>query len=106
TDLQITEPQSAISNDIGAQILRIAQEAFNNIEQHAGAKRVRVSLSQADDHLQLSIVDDGQGFTDAEVAADRFGLTGMRERAAMIGGDLQVESQIGQGTKVLLTLPV
>ncbi|HET7378343.1 MAG TPA: histidine kinase, partial [Anaerolineae bacterium] len=47
TDLQITEPQSAISNDIGAQILRIAQEAFNNIEQHADAKRVRVSLSQA-----------------------------------------------------------
>jgi signal transduction histidine kinase len=103
-DLHIAEPAESISNDTGAQILRIAQEALNNIEQHAGAKHVSVSLSQQSDKLRLEITDDGRGFTDDEVTDERFGLTGMRERAEMIGGELKVVSQIGQGTKVSLLL--
>jgi signal transduction histidine kinase len=103
-DLHIAEPVKSISNDTGAQILRIAQEALNNVEQHAGAKRVSVSLSQQPDKLLLEIADDGRGFTNAEVTDERFGLTGMRERAEMIGGELKVASQAGQGTKVSLSL--
>lgn len=105
-ELHVTEPRTNISNDTGAQILRIAQEALNNVEQHAGAKRVSVSLTQPADKLTLAIADDGRGFTEAEVTDERFGLTGMRERAEMIGAELKVDSRVGQGTKVLLTLPV
>ncbi len=105
-DLHVGELLKPINNDVGAQILRITQEAFNNIEQHAGARQVKVSLNQANDKLQLVISDDGQGFTDDEVANDRFGLKGMRERAEMIGAKLTVESKIGLGTKITLELPV
>jgi signal transduction histidine kinase len=105
-DLQIAEPQSAISNDMGGQILRIAQEALHNIEQHADAKRVRVSLESQVDKLVLSISDDGRGFSETEVGDERFGLTGMRERAEVIGGVLSVDSRIGQGTTVSLTLEI
>lgn len=105
-DLQVAEPHTAISNDIGGQILRIAQEALHNVEQHADAKRVRVSLEPQADKLVLSISDDGRGFSETEVSDERFGLTGMRERAELIGGVFSVESHIGQGTKVSVSLPL
>jgi two-component system sensor histidine kinase UhpB len=89
---------------IRAQLLRIANEAFNNIERHADAQRVKVSLQPANNHLTLTVADDGRGFTADEVSGDRFGLQGMRERAEMIGGRLQVTSAVGQGTMIQLTM--
>jgi len=102
--VNISDPQAAISNEIATQIYFIAQEALNNIERHADARRVEVSLVRVEDASWLTINDDGRGFDEAEVDAERFGLQGMYERAEMIGAQLRVESKVGQGTVVQLTM--
>jgi signal transduction histidine kinase len=103
-DLNVSDPKAAIPNETAAQILRIAQEALNNVERHAGARRVGVTLAQKNGGLKLNITDDGRGFDDASIGDERFGLTGMRERAEMIGAELKVDSTVGQGTTVQLTM--
>ena len=89
-------------------ILRIVQEALSNVSRHAQAEHVRVRLSTGDDGaLQVVVQDDGQGFHPV-AGLDRsgcFGLAGMEERAERIGGSLQVESEPGQGTRVVLRVP-
>ncbi len=103
-DLNVSDPKAAIPNETAAQILRIAQEALNNVERHAGARRVGVTLAQKNGGLKLNITDDGRGFDDASIGDERFGLTGMRERAEMIGAELKVDSTVGRGTTVQLTM--
>lgn len=103
-ELNIGEPKMTLTGAMAAQLLRIAHEALNNIERHADAKHVSVALSQANGCLTLRVADDGRGFNNADVNDDRFGLTGMRERAEMIGGRLQVTSTIGQGTAIQFTM--
>jgi signal transduction histidine kinase len=104
--MSIAEPKKSIANDVAAEILRIAREAFNNIESHADAQCVDVTLNQQNAQLVLSIADDGRGFEHVDVSDDRFGLTGMRERAEMIGATLKVNSAVGRGTSVELALPL
>lgn len=87
-------------------ILRIVQEALSNIARHAQASHVLVRLATDGGDLQVVIKDDGLGF-DSSVGLDRpgcFGLAGMHERAERIGGTLQVESQVGRGTSVVLSI--
>jgi signal transduction histidine kinase len=103
-ELHVSDPQAAIANDVAAQIYFIAQEALHNIERHADARRVEVSLARSDGQLLLKISDDGRGFDEAQVDQERFGLQGMYERAEMIGGQLDVKSKVGQGTVVQLTM--
>ena len=105
-DLHLSDTRASIPTNTAATVLRIAQEALNNVEQHAGARQVGVTLTQADGSLRMLIEDDGQGFGEASVSNGHFGLQGMRERADMIGADLKVESSAGQGTSVRLTVPV
>jgi signal transduction histidine kinase len=85
---------------------RIAQEALNNILKHSRATHVTVELScHAIDHRQiveLAIHDDGRGFEPAQVPPDHFGLHNMRERAQAIGAELNVTSQPGHGTQILV----
>ncbi|HEY7832277.1 MAG TPA: sensor histidine kinase, partial [Ktedonobacterales bacterium] len=78
-------------------VFRIAQEALANIARHARAGHVWLSLSEADGDLALEVRDDGQGF-DPETAAAGMGLANMRQRAAALGGSIQVESLPGAGT--------
>jgi signal transduction histidine kinase len=103
-ELHVSDPQASIANDVAAQIYFIAQEALHNIERHADARRVEVSLARSDGQLLLKISDDGRGFDEAQVDQERFGLQGMYERAEMIGGQLDVKSKVGQGTVVQLTM--
>jgi signal transduction histidine kinase len=85
-------------------LYRIAQEALTNVRKHAQASRVRLSLGQTDDHVELTIEDDGRGFftepSRSERPATSFGLTGMAERASLIGGELSIRSTPGRGTLV------
>ncbi|GAB4533412.1 MAG: hypothetical protein Fur0018_22740 [Anaerolineales bacterium] len=83
-------------------LYRIAQEALENIVRHARARQVTISL-RADDGLGLEIVDDGVGFARDAIPAGRFGLAGMRERAAAAGAALDVDSRPGDGTRIRLT---
>lgn len=81
-------------------LFRIAEEALTNVERHAAAQSVFVRLACGTDRLDLVIRDDGYGFEPTDVHADRYGLTGMRERAAMIGATLEVNSHPGGGTEI------
>ncbi len=85
-------------------VLRIAQEALQNVIKHAGAEHVRVALHAEDGRLVLEVEDDGSGFEPetAGIRSRRLGLTSMEERARRIGGTLQVRSAPGAGTRVRL----
>jgi two-component system sensor histidine kinase DegS len=90
-------------------VFRIVQEAFQNARKHSRAKTVRLSLSDDEDRLRVAIEDDGQGFERQKVSqrcVGHFGLQGMQERAALIGGQLEIESRPGAGTKVTLNVPI
>ena len=103
-ELHISDPQAALSDEEAAQVYFIAKEALNNIERHADARRVEVTLQRNNGQVVLQVGDDGRGFDEAQVDEARFGLQGMYERAEMIGAQLSVESKVGQGTVVQLTM--
>jgi PAS domain S-box-containing protein len=86
---------------------RIAQEALTNVARHSFATQVHLSLEAAGDTLTLAVVDNGRGFDLKRLAeADCLGLVGMRERAGLLGGRLEMHSQIGQGTQLYFRLPI
>jgi PAS domain S-box-containing protein len=88
-------------------LFRIAQESLTNVLKHAGASAVEVALDVEDGQIRLEVFDNGAGFSPA--AARRvgaFGLMGMRERALMLGGDVEVRSAPGEGTSVRVRLPI
>lgn len=92
-----------------SQVIRIVQEALNNIHKHAGVDRARVCVERHDGALRVSIQDDGRGFDPAlPTTLDRvhFGLQGMRERAESLGGTLVIETAPGRGTRVTATVPL
>ena len=85
------------------EILRVAQEAIQNVKKHAGARKLVVQLDYGPQEIALEVRDDGQGFAPDEAPAPgHYGLTGMRERAAVIGGAVEVTSEPGAGTTVRL----
>jgi signal transduction histidine kinase/ligand-binding sensor domain-containing protein len=85
------------------EILRVAQEAIHNVKKHAGAHHLSVQLEYGPAEIALDVRDDGQGFAAGEAPAPgHYGLTGMRERAAAIGGKLEVTSEPGGGAAVRL----
>jgi signal transduction histidine kinase len=88
------------------QCVRIVQEALTNVRKHARAKNVSVALTALRDRLEISIADDGIGFTAGAVPHGHFGLQTIRERADSVGGSVRVASQPGQGTTVTLSLPL
>jgi signal transduction histidine kinase len=85
-------------------LFRIAEEAVDNVERHAAARHVAVRLACGVDRLDLVVRDDGAGFDLEAVPLDRYGLTGMRERAAMIGATLSVNAHPGAGTEIWCSL--
>ncbi|HTC36784.1 MAG TPA: GAF domain-containing sensor histidine kinase, partial [Bryobacteraceae bacterium] len=108
-------------------VYRLVQECFNNIAKHSGASGVNISVSSADGWVRLAVEDNGVGFSVEEALArkDSFGLSGMRERVALLGGRFEIRShpkggtgikavngngrvdrKAGRGTKILIRLPV
>jgi two-component system sensor histidine kinase UhpB len=85
-------------------VYRVAQEALSNVAQHAAARRVELGLSADRDGVELTIRDDGRGF-DPATERDSLGLSGMSERARLLGGRLDVESRPGGGTELVLQVP-
>jgi signal transduction histidine kinase len=87
-------------------IYRVVQEGLGNACRHSQSQQVRVELVQHGDHLRIAVRDWGVGFEPGAVEADRFGLAGMRERARLLGGSMRIESAPGQGTSIVVELPL
>jgi two-component system, NarL family, sensor histidine kinase UhpB len=84
-------------------VYRVAQEALSNAARHSGAKHIRVTLRRVGQRTELTVSDDGRGFTFDE-AEDGLGIAGMRERALLVGGEVEVQSRPGTGATVRLLL--
>ena len=94
---------------IEGNLLRIGQEAINNAVRHAQAQTILINLKFDARRVQLSVRDDGKGFDYQESKngeARHFGLVGMHERAVRMGGSLRVDSHAGEGTEVLVDVPI
>jgi signal transduction histidine kinase len=101
---ETTGPPPALPARSEAEVLRIVQEALNNVRKHADATVVRVSASATDEGIEIVVTDNGRGFDDGR-PTDGFGLIGMRERAALIGAQLAVRSAPSDGTRVVISVP-
>lgn len=95
---------SGLDPDIQLVIYRVSQEAIGNAVRHSGASRIEVKLARRGDSFELTVKDDGSGFT-FDQATSGLGLGGMRERAILVGGELDIESRSGLGTTIRLLVP-
>ena len=94
-----------LDRDTEGAIYRIVQEALSNVVKHAGAERVQLSVRQLPDRVAIEVRDDGRGFQLGR-GGEGFGITGMRERALLAGGQLDVRSADGGPTSVTAMLPL
>ncbi len=104
----ITGAPRPLPAEVEVTLLRVAQEALANVRKHARASAVTMTLSFMDDAILLDVQDDGVGFASRALphpsGEGGFGLTGMRERVARLGGSLSVESAPGEGTTIVVEL--
>jgi PAS domain S-box-containing protein len=99
----------ALSNDAQLNIYRIVQEALTNVARHAQASSVQINFRKEESDLLITIADNGKGLSQTERQAGRsrhLGIESMRERAAILGGDLQIVSEPQQGLKVFVRVPL
>lgn len=103
-ELTLQDPMPSLSPDVEQTILRVTQEAIENLTKHSRAKKFGIQLSH-NGRTTLIVEDDGIGFDmRSREASGHFGLVGMRERAELAGGTLKVQSDKGKGTRVVLTI--
>jgi len=105
-DVNVTLPTGALPPEHETAIYRIVQEALTNIVKHAAAKSVSIVVAGSDRTVRAVVEDDGVGFAVGSVREHALGVVGMRERALLLGGRLEVESSPGSGTTVVAELPL
>jgi two-component system sensor histidine kinase UhpB len=103
-DAETSGDLDGLDDDQQVAIYRVAQEALNNVARHSGARSVGLRLEGRDEAVELTVEDDGRGFR-RNGSRRGLGLEGMAERARLIGGDLDVSSGDGRGTRIRLSLP-
>ena len=106
----IDEVNDLLAPKVQRHIYRIFQEALTNIGRHAQARQVKAMIKGSEQCIAVLIQDDGKGFEVDEVLADRpkarrFGLATIKERVQLIGGSLDLKSELGSGTKITFTVP-
>jgi len=104
-DLDARLGDERLPGEIETALYRLVQEALTNVLKHAGAARVRVTLTRDDGGVTAVVEDDGAGF-DAATRNGGLGLTGMRERLGIVGGRLTIDSTSGRGTTLLAEVPL
>ena len=99
-----------VGSDRELALFRIAQEALRNVERHARASTLRLTLTFAADRVALTVLDDGRGFeyppVNVEDSRSGLGLLGMQERSSLLGGELRISTRPGEGTQVTSVIPV
>jgi signal transduction histidine kinase len=102
----VTRMPASLAPRVQVELLRIISEALNNVSKHADATMVRVTAGIQDGELRIRVIDNGRGFAQAEALEKGLGLQGMRERARLIGGGLQITSELAGGTTVEVFVPL
>ncbi|TXK85593.1 sensor histidine kinase [Paenibacillus sp. N3.4] len=95
----------AISEAIEHQFFLIIQEGLANVVKHASAKEVRLTIYEREHQYVLQLQDDGQGFERSDIPSASHGLSTMRERAQKLGGEVEIDSKLGSGTRVRVRIP-
>jgi signal transduction histidine kinase len=101
-----TLPEKRLSQEIETALYRIVQESLTNVVKHARASHVSILLGRKREAVTVVVEDDGVGFDPARTHEDGLGLIGMRERVALVGGKVTVESRPGAGTTFVAEVPV
>jgi two-component system sensor histidine kinase DegS len=105
-DLQSELADQRLPAEAETALYRIAQEALTNVLKHAEATSIRLLMNQTDRTVRLVVQDDGRGFDPTSVRDGSVGLVGMRERLALVGGRLAIESTEGAGTMLTAEVPL
>jgi signal transduction histidine kinase len=107
-DVVAPSPEPRLAPDLELALYRVVQEALSNVLRHGEAELARVSFAATDRMLEIHIVDSGRGFDPETVEREArgMGLLGMRERARNAGGELEIDSAPGTGTRVTVRLPM
>lgn len=108
-EFEVEGVATRLNSEIELGAFRIAQEAIRNVLRHAQANLVNVAVQFTPGKLLIRVDDDGQGFSpesQSEQDSEHLGLIGMRERARLLGGDLEVNSEFGLGTSIVCTIPI
>lgn len=110
-ELEVLGQRRRLQPEAELNLFRITQEALRNVEKHSRASRVAITVAFAADAVRITIQDNGQGFrlpaSTSELApAGKLGLMGMQERAELLGGNVTVRSESGQGTTIAVDVPV
>jgi signal transduction histidine kinase len=112
-DLGPEPEQNRLDAELESTIYRVVQEALTNVSRHAQATSATISIVERDGMVRASVTDDGQGLPEADRLGPRgdgleggFGMSGMRERAELVGGELELVPAPGKGTVMRLTVPL
>ena len=103
--LELPENWTPADHDVEVALYRSVQEALHNVAKHSQAANFTVRLEVASEKVTLQIEDDGAGFSRRAAHIRGFGLTGMRERAAALGGLMRIRTERGKGTNIQIQLP-
>lgn len=103
-DFETGRSESRLRGEVEDTIYRLVQEALNNAVHHSEAQHARVDVSEDGESLRVRVSDDGKGF-DPAAPTDGFGLIGMRERAELAGGTVELRTAPDEGTTILATVP-
>lgn len=103
TDLSLSAGR--LDPELETTVYRLVQEALNNVAKHSGAGAATLQVADRGGRLDVLVSDDGRGF-DPGAEHDGFGIAGMQERVALVGGELEIESRPGSGTRVVSSVPI
>lgn len=107
TNLIVPKTEPLLSETVKNGLFRIFQESLTNVARHSGAKNVRVLFEKEDGKIVLTIEDNGTGFDEGKAAAKKtLGVLGMKERAAVMGGEYLISGESGKGTVIVVRVPV
>jgi PAS domain S-box-containing protein len=106
SDLQLPKEEEARPTPVlETAVYRLVQEALNNVSKHSMARRATLTVRVVRANIEIEVIDDGVGF-EPSLVREGFGLVGMRERAALLGGSLEVSSTRGAGTRLRAEIPL
>lgn len=106
TTIEVVGRDRPLTTRLETGLYRIAQEALNNVVRHAKATELNIRFVAQHDEVDLVIEDNGEGFDANEIQAGHFGLTGLNERARLLGGTLEICTLPGEGTSIHVNIPL